>query len=142
MAKLNVISDVAYALLDKCDFVYKQAVPGETTTFQTKRDNDDVKDLTWSLSNLCRGGFKTAEYWEQYLAAFNAFSQCIFFENNAIWSEAWYMSIEYTLYPLFKLPFHSWGLSRILSNMFDNDFFYHRLDLNPRLYTRLISLIR
>lgn len=58
-------------------------------TIQIKRDAADIRDLTWALSNICRGGFKTVEHWKQYIAAFSAFSQCINFENESIWTEAW-----------------------------------------------------
>lgn len=90
----------------------------------SKIDNDDVKDLTWALANICRGGFKTAEHWEQYLLAFNAFSQCVSFHNQEIWSEA------------------CWGLSRILSNMYSCETFFEHLHLNPGLCPRLIDLLK
>lgn len=35
-----------------------------------------------------------------------------------------------------------WGLSRVLSNMFDNEWFYSYLEINPKVYTRLVQLIR
>jgi hypothetical protein len=94
MAKLNVIGDVATSLLQKCELVYQQILQNpeldqNKIIFRNKRDCDDVKDLTWSLSHLCRGGYQTAEYWEQFLFAFDALSQCLFFEIPIIWSDSW-----------------------------------------------------
>lgn len=90
MAKLDIIGDIARALLEKCEPVCsnQHIIEGTNTIYDNKRDNDDIKDLAWSLSNLCRGGFKTLEFWEQYLLAFNAFTRCLFFDNNKVWSEA------------------------------------------------------
>ncbi|KAL9556260.1 hypothetical protein PS6_002422 [Mucor atramentarius] len=135
MAQEDLIGGVADALAEKCEIVYNKlnsAINQEHITkddhgqivCNSKTDTDDVKDLTWSLANICRGGFKTAEHWKQYLKAFNAFSQCIHFDNNDIWSEA------------------CWGLSRILSNMYNYDPFFEALNLNPRLCPRLIYLLR
>jgi hypothetical protein len=100
MAQENLIGDVAQALASKCDIIYKKLAsainqdqfkktPNGKIIVENKMDSDDVKDLTWALANICRGGFKTAEKWEQYLVAFNAFSQCINFDNQDIWTEAW-----------------------------------------------------
>lgn len=100
MAQENLIEDIALALSQKCDIVYnklnsnldqEQIQKGDHDQIicKSKTDSDDVKDLTWSLANICRGGFRTAEHWKQYLYAFNAFSQCIHFDNQEIWSEAW-----------------------------------------------------
>lgn len=100
MAQENLIGDIAQALGQKCDTItssgqYKRSDKG-CIIVENKADRDDVKDLTWSLANICRGGFKTAEHWEQYLHAFDAFSKCVSFENVDIWSEAWYVSfLEY-----------------------------------------------
>lgn len=102
MAQENLIGDVALALTEKCDIVYNKlnsAINQEQIRkdangqiiCDSKSDSDDVKDLTWSLANICRGGFKTAEHWEQYLLAFNAFSKCIHFDNTDIWTEAWWV---------------------------------------------------
>lgn len=135
MAQENLIGGVADALAEKCEIVYNKlnsAINQEHITkgdqgqivCNSKSDTDDIKDLTWSLANICRGGFKTAEHWEQYLKAFNAFSQCIHFDNHEIWSEA------------------CWGLSRILSNMYNYDQFFDALNLNSRLCPRLIYLLR
>jgi hypothetical protein len=100
MAQENLIGDVAQALGTKCEIIYnklasainqdqfKKTNSGQITV-ENKLDSDDVKDLTWSLANICRGGFKTVEHWDQYLQAFNAFSQCINFDNQDIWTEAW-----------------------------------------------------
>ncbi|KAI8641491.1 armadillo-type protein [Parasitella parasitica] len=135
MAQGNLIGIVAFALAEKCEIVYNKlssAINQELITnndqgqivCNSKSDTDDVKDLTWSLANICRGGFKTAEHWEQYLLAFDAFSQCVHFDNSDIWTEA------------------CWGLSRILSNMYNYDPFFAALELHPRLCPRLIQLLR
>ena len=135
MAQENLIGAVANALTDKCEAIYSkltsavnqddfQKTEDGHITMNSKTDSDDVKDLTWSLANICRGGFKTVEHWEQYLVAFNAFSQCISFNNQEIWSEA------------------CWGLSRILSNMYNYDPFFEALNLNPHLCPRLINLLK
>ncbi|CEP14047.1 hypothetical protein [Parasitella parasitica] len=135
MAQENLIGIIALALTEKCEIVYSKLNlamnQGRITkndqgqiVCNSKSDTDDVKDLTWSLANICRGGFKTAEHWEQYLVAFNAFSQCVHFDNSDIWTEA------------------CWGLSRILSNMYNHDPFFAVLDLHPRLCPRLIQLLR
>ncbi|GAA5796160.1 hypothetical protein HPULCUR_001529 [Helicostylum pulchrum] len=132
MAQENLIGDIAQALGQKCDTIcsnstgsdqYKRSDKG-CIIVENKADRDDVKDLTWSLANICRGGFKTAEHWEQYLHAFDAFSKCVSFENVDIWSEA------------------CWGLSRVLSNMYNYEPFFQSLNLNPTLCPRLIHLLR
>lgn len=100
MAQENLIGDIAQALIQKCDIIYNKlnsAIHSDQykksdkgyIIVDNKADRDDIKDLTWSLANICRGGFKTAEHWEQYLNAFEAFSRCVTFENQEIWSEAW-----------------------------------------------------
>ncbi|KAI7907269.1 armadillo-type protein [Cokeromyces recurvatus] len=135
MAQSNLISDIAQALTIKCEIVYnklnaeldQEQIPIDERgqiRCKSKEDSDDVKDLTWSLANICRGGFKTIEHWEQYLVAVNAFSQCIHFDNEEIWTEA------------------CWGLSRILSNMYNYDPFFHSWNLHPRLCPRLVNLLR
>lgn len=100
MALEEIIGDVAQTLSNKCELIYQKLISvihaqeiyedneGHIVC-NNKTDSDDVKDLTWSLSNLCRGGFRTSEHWKQYLAAFTAFSYCIFFNNNDVWTEAW-----------------------------------------------------
>ncbi|KAG2229624.1 hypothetical protein INT48_001231 [Thamnidium elegans] len=107
MVQENLIGDIAQALGQKCDSIcskltssdqYRQSDKGSIIV-DNKADRDDVKELTWSLANICRGGFKTAEHWEQYLQAFDAFSKSVSFESIDIWSEA------------------CWGLSRVLSNI-------------------------
>ncbi|KAI9469915.1 MAG: armadillo-type protein [Benjaminiella poitrasii] len=135
MAQSNLIGDVAQALLTKCEIVYnklnadldEEQLPIDDRSqirCKSKEDSDDVKDLTWSLANICRGGFKTVEHWEQYLEAVNAFSLCIHFDNEEIWTEA------------------CWGLSRILSNMYNYDPFFHSWNLHARLCPRLVHLLR
>lgn len=94
IANEHVIGNVAQALSDKCDWIYQNLMHQQDVyeghiTCKDKTDSDDVKDLTWSLSNLCRGGFKTSEHWEQYLLAFSAFSNTIFFNNQDVWTESW-----------------------------------------------------
>ncbi|KAI8047461.1 armadillo-type protein [Thamnidium elegans] len=132
MVQENLIGDIAQALGQKCDSIcskltssdqYRQSDKGSIIV-DNKADRDDVKELTWSLANICRGGFKTAEHWEQYLQAFDAFSKSVSFESIDIWSEA------------------CWGLSRVLSNMYNYDPFFESLNLNPSLCPRLIHLLR
>lgn len=101
MANHHIIDSVAQALISKCQIVFSKAASpihedhvtrsntGLIMFQNSKSDTDDVKDLTWSLANICRGGFKTIEHWEQYLTAFLAFCQSIMFDNQEIWSEAW-----------------------------------------------------
>ncbi|CAO3618952.1 unnamed protein product [Mucor hiemalis] len=135
MAQDQLIGDLAQALIEKCEIIYKNLtsdtnqenayqVSNEQIIVNNKIDSDDVKDLTWALANICRGGFKTAEHWEQYLLSFNAFSRCIHFNNQEIWSEA------------------CWGLSRILSNMYNYEPFFDSLNLHPGLCSRLIYLLK
>ncbi|KAI8379001.1 armadillo-type protein [Blakeslea trispora] len=135
MAHDNLIGDIAQALSDKCHMIATklQSAINQDRISQddqgqiichSKPDAEDIKDLTWSLANVCRGGFRTVEHWEQYLIAFQAFSQCINFENRDIWSEA------------------CWGLSRIFSNMYDYTPFYQSLELDPTLCPRLVHLLR
>lgn len=135
MAQDQLIGDLAQALIEKCEIIYKNLtsdtnqenayqVSNEQIIVNNKIDSDDVKDLTWALANICRGGFKTAEHWEQYLLSFNAFSKCIHFNNQEIWSEA------------------CWGLSRILSNMYNYEPFFDSLNLHPGLCSRLIYLLK
>jgi hypothetical protein len=100
MAQENLIGDVAQALAQKCEMIdhklatemnqnqYRRTIEGHVIV-DNKVDRDDVKDLTWSLANICRGGFKTAEHWEQYLHAFDAFSMAINYVHPDIWTEAW-----------------------------------------------------
>ncbi|KAI7893062.1 armadillo-type protein [Mucor mucedo] len=135
MAQENLIGDVAEALTEKCESIaYKLANGINAEQYRTtldgyiivedKVDRDDVKDLTWSLANICRGGFKTVEHWEQYLHAFDAFSVAINYVHKDIWREA------------------CWGLSRILSNMYNFDQFFRSLHLSTRLCPRLVNLLK
>lgn len=101
MAQENLIGDVAHALTEKCQSIAHKLANNTNTTehyrttvdghiiVDNKVDRDDVKDLTWSLANICRGGFKTVEHWEQYLHAFDAFSVAVNYVHPEIWGEAW-----------------------------------------------------
>lgn len=100
MAQENLIGDVAQALAQKCEMIAHKLSSGldqdqyrltldDHIVVDNKVDRDDIKDLTWSLANICRGGFRTVEHWEQYLHAFDAFSMAINFVHNEIWTEAW-----------------------------------------------------
>ncbi|KAI8971650.1 armadillo-type protein [Mycotypha africana] len=134
MAQEGLIGDIAAALNFKCDTIYANLngtlnlqdvkhTAGDVI-LDDKADLDDVRDLTWSLANVCRGGFKTVEHWQQYRTAFDALSQCINFHHDDIWTEA------------------CWGLSRVLSNMYNYEPFFCTVNLNPKLCPRLIELLR
>lgn len=60
----NVLDTVCTDILD--DALERSYSTGRVTI----RDSDlciDVKALTWALSNMCRGGFRTAEYWNMVI---------------------------------------------------------------------------
>ncbi|OAD78672.1 hypothetical protein PHYBLDRAFT_179641 [Phycomyces blakesleeanus NRRL 1555(-)] len=59
----------------------------------------NVKALVWSLANMSRGGFKTANYWSVYCPVFEVLEKLIHFDHNDILTDA------------------CWGLSRILYSM-------------------------
>ncbi|KAG2226823.1 hypothetical protein INT45_005788 [Circinella minor] len=96
---------------------------GDTTTIFDDEMLTDIKALTWTISNMSRGGFYTADYWSKYLVAFDALSQCILFDHSDLWIDG------------------GWGLSRILHNMHGVTPFYENFTFSPRLPSRLADLL-
>ncbi|PHZ08960.1 ARM repeat-containing protein [Rhizopus microsporus ATCC 52813] len=89
-------------------------------------DNDydvSTESLLWSLSNMARGGYRTADYYENYLIMFDAFAKYVMFENPKQVLEA------------------CWGLCRVLYNMHEVGAFYYRVDISVELCERLGELI-
>ncbi|KAI8060928.1 armadillo-type protein [Gongronella butleri] len=84
---------------------------------------NDVKALTWSLSNMSRGGFLTANYWDKYVPAFNALTHCVSFDHKDIWVDS------------------CWGLSRVMYNMHEVYSFYESVSISRELCARLSSLL-
>lgn len=64
----NALDIVANVLENVCSDILDESLERSYTTGRvTIRDQDlcvDVKALTWALSNMCRGGFRTADYWD------------------------------------------------------------------------------
>ncbi|CAO3587032.1 unnamed protein product [Absidia cylindrospora] len=123
----NAMDFVATVLDNICSDVLDDALERSYSTGRvTIRNSDlciDIKALTWALSNMCRGGFRTAEYWDMYLPAFHSLSQCVIFDHKDIWIDA------------------CWGLSRILYNMHEVDNFYRSVTITPQLCSRLTQLL-
>ncbi|KAI9032892.1 armadillo-type protein [Phycomyces nitens] len=94
-------------------------------TDQTSQDPGTLQDrrvLAWSLSNMCRGGFESANYHEMYLGAFDALGLCV-------------LSSDRQLYTI-----GCWGLSRILDIKHPQGF-YESLCLSPGLCHRLVGFL-
>ncbi|KAI8334006.1 armadillo-type protein [Chlamydoabsidia padenii] len=123
----NALEIVANVLENVCSEILDDSIERSYNTGRvTIRDQDlcvDVKALTWALSNMCRGGFRTADYWDMYLPAFHALSQCVIFDHKDIWIDA------------------CWGLSRILYNMHEVPCFYNGVTISHQLCTRLSQLL-
>ncbi|KAI8098666.1 armadillo-type protein [Halteromyces radiatus] len=123
----SAIGAVANVLDSVCDEIMDDAIERSYSSGRvTIRDHDlciDVKALTWSLSNMCRGGFRTADYWDMYLPAFYSLSQCAIFDHKDIWIDS------------------CWGLSRILYNMHEVTSFYDAVPISPQLCSRLAQLL-
>ncbi|KAI8876356.1 ARM repeat-containing protein [Backusella circina FSU 941] len=128
LANNNFINDLSKVLLLKLSninpLLISQHEDTEVATLMPGEDYDQIKNLTWSLGTLCRGGFKTSEHWEQYLTAFYALREVVYLDNSPIWMEA------------------CWGLARILSNNYQNAPFFNHLDSQHALCTRLVTMLR
>ncbi|ORX56437.1 ARM repeat-containing protein [Hesseltinella vesiculosa] len=124
----NSLVMIALVLQDTCqdiiDTIHKSASLHLRLTIANHNILSDVKALTWSLSNMSRGGFRTANYWDRYVPAFNALALCICFEHKDVWVDA------------------CWGLSRIMYNMHDVHPFYDSVMITNQLCTRLASLLK
>ncbi|CAO3664631.1 unnamed protein product [Rhizopus stolonifer] len=82
-----------------------------------------VEALMWSLSNMARGGFCTADYWEKYVPMFQVLSKYILLEVPKLEADV------------------CWGISRILYNMHDVDIFYHHTSISDTMCQRLIHIL-
>lgn len=64
----DAITVVAKVLDNACNDIIDSAILRSYSTGKVViRDYDlctDIKALTWALSNMCRGGFRTADYWQ------------------------------------------------------------------------------
>jgi hypothetical protein len=64
----NALDIVANVLESVCSDILDESLDRSHITGRVSiRDQDlcvDVKALTWALSNMCRGGFRTADYWD------------------------------------------------------------------------------
>ncbi|KAG1055104.1 hypothetical protein G6F46_000560 [Rhizopus delemar] len=79
--------------------------------------------LLWSLANIARGGFRTAEHWEKYVYMFNILSKYIKLEIKKLEIEI------------------CWGISRILHNMYGVDVFYEKIRITTHLCNRLAAIL-
>ncbi|KAH8551855.1 armadillo-type protein [Umbelopsis sp. PMI_123] len=119
------------AVIEVLKAIYEQIVQvssSENTTDLTKVIREkgahaDVRVLTWTISNMCRGGFKTKELWQLYIPAFEILSEMTLLDDPEICTDA------------------CWGLSRILSNMHKVDPFLRALHIHRRLCPRLVKLL-
>ncbi|CAM0138670.1 unnamed protein product [Umbelopsis sp. WA50703] len=93
------------------------------TVIREKGAHADVRVLTWTVSNMCRGGFKTKELWQLYIPAFEVLSDMTLLDDVEICTDA------------------CWGLSRILSNMHKVEPFLKNLNIHPDLCPRLVRLL-
>ncbi|KAI9027515.1 armadillo-type protein [Phycomyces nitens] len=84
----------------------------------------NVKALVWSLANMSRGGFKTANYWPVYCPVFEILGKLIHFDHNDILTDA------------------CWGLSRILYSMHEVPNFYRNVSISVELCSKLSQLLR
>ncbi|CAO3646463.1 unnamed protein product [Cunninghamella echinulata] len=124
----DAISTVAKVLEDACNDILDTAIERSYHTGKVIiRDYDvctDIKALTWALSNMCRGGFRTADYWRMYIPAFKTLTRCITFDHKDIWIDS------------------CWGLSRILYNMHEVTPFYNTVNMPYELCIRLTQLLK
>ncbi|KAF7726022.1 Importin alpha subunit (Karyopherin alpha subunit) (Serine-rich RNA polymerase I suppressor protein) [Apophysomyces ossiformis] len=127
LADNSALTAVSNALNDEFDYIYDEA---ERASYQSGHlrivDPDvcaDIKAMTWAISNMSRGGFRTAEHWAMYVSTFNVLSKYIVFEHKDLWIEA------------------CWGLSRILYNMHDVSPFYEHAQISASLCAKLAQLL-
>ncbi|CAO3628611.1 unnamed protein product [Cunninghamella blakesleeana] len=124
----DAMTVVAKVLDDACNDIMDPAVQRSYSTGKVViRDYDlctDIKALTWALSNMCRGGFRTADYWQMYVPAFKVLTRCTTFDHKDIWIDS------------------CWGLSRILYNMHEVTPFYNSVRISHDLCTRLTQLLK
>ncbi|CDH49898.1 importin subunit alpha-1-like [Lichtheimia corymbifera JMRC:FSU:9682] len=127
LMRKGAITAVAHVLSLVCDETYDESIIWSGSTKRVTILNEDlrtdIKALTWSISNMARGGFRTADFWDMYIPAFEALSKAILFDHRELWVDG------------------GWGLSRILHNTHDVEAFYHDLNVDPNLGTRLAELL-
>ncbi|KAG1146163.1 hypothetical protein G6F37_008067 [Rhizopus arrhizus] len=82
-----------------------------------------AETLLWTLSNLSRGGFRTADYYETHILMFDIFS-------------------KYALLKVEKFEVDiCWGLSRVLLNMHGVEEFYSRTVISVELCKWLAEML-
>ncbi|KAG2197821.1 hypothetical protein INT47_009702 [Mucor saturninus] len=110
------------------DEIYDEAVDNQQyngkMVFSGEEFYSNIEALLWALSNMCRGGFRVAEFYPSYLPMFDVFSKYIVFNFPKIEIEV------------------CWGLSRILYNMHDVLEFHNAMVLTDDLCERLTELLR
>ncbi|KAI9314337.1 armadillo-type protein [Dichotomocladium elegans] len=127
LMRKRAIEVVSQVLSQVCDVTYDEAViwSGVPKRISIMDDNlrVDIKALTWSISNMARGGFRTADYWDLYISAFEALSKAILFDHKELWIDG------------------GWGLSRILHNTHDVDDFYKNIQIPQSFGSRLAEIL-
>ncbi|KAF1807466.1 armadillo-type protein [Mucor lusitanicus] len=120
-AIVKVLEDVYQ---DTYDESYDLGYPAGKIRFPDEDIYSNVEALLWALSNMSRGGFHVAEYYQNYLPMFKVFSDFIVFD---------YTKLEIEI---------CWGLSRVLYNMHDVNAFHQRNHISDELCERLSGLLR
>ncbi|CEP17813.1 hypothetical protein [Parasitella parasitica] len=109
---------------DTYDEAQDYSFPNGKIRFPDEDCYSNVEALLWALSNMSRGGFQVAEFYQNYLPMFKVFSDFIIFD---------YTKLEIEI---------CWGLSRVLYNMHDVNAFHQNNTIPDELCVRLSDLLR
>lgn len=83
----GAITAVAHVLSLVCDETYDESIAwagsSKRVTILNEDSRTDIKALTWSISNMARGGFRTADFWDMVntkglLSSLNDSNSCFY----------------------------------------------------------------
>ncbi|KAI8875457.1 ARM repeat-containing protein [Backusella circina FSU 941] len=124
LMRKHFTSSTVQVLMGIFDRMYNESASGKLYFSDDHSDTySNVEALIWALSNMSRGGFRTADYYQYYLPIFHIFSKFILFNYPKLQTEV------------------CWGLSRILYNMHEVNYFHNHNVISEELCSKLCDLL-
>ncbi|KAI9254283.1 armadillo-type protein [Sporodiniella umbellata] len=126
-----LIKGFGFAIVNLLETIYEEVydvtsdapIPSGPLYISDKIYDASIEILLWALSNMSRGGFRTAYYYDYYIPMFEVFTK--------------YIELEVDKYDTDIC----WGVSRILYNMHEVDEFHERVQISLGMCRRLAHLI-